>query len=189
MHRLHQDDLVGHVLPREDWEIARLSAIAEDDDRRRQPIPPRCLHRRRGEVLHPARGPFQMLGQSRRTIGEYNFARQYQQMPAPLGGGLVKASGSSLRAHRAELGQGGRGDRNQRFRRLHSWGISDKDQKMMGAERLIPRLDPFIELPAQQHVKDVTVRPAAPVVKTSRPTVSRTQDLRVSLYVCSKQRI
>jgi predicted phage terminase large subunit-like protein len=31
-----------------------------------------------------------MLDEIRRTIGEYNFAGQYQQMPAPLGGGLVK---------------------------------------------------------------------------------------------------
>ena len=33
-----------------------------------------------------------MLEQIRRTIGEYNFAGQYQQMPLPLGGGLVKAA-------------------------------------------------------------------------------------------------
>src|SRR5258707_13483737 len=32
-----------------------------------------------------------MLEQIRRTIGEYNFAGQYQQMPAPQGGGVVKA--------------------------------------------------------------------------------------------------
>jgi len=31
-----------------------------------------------------------MLDEIRRTIGEYNFAGQYQQPPAPLGGGLVK---------------------------------------------------------------------------------------------------
>jgi len=30
--------------------------------------------------------------QIRKTIGEYNFAGQYQQAPAPLGGGLVKAT-------------------------------------------------------------------------------------------------
>ena len=33
-----------------------------------------------------------MLEQIRRTIGEYNFAGQYQQMPAPLGGGMVKTA-------------------------------------------------------------------------------------------------
>jgi predicted phage terminase large subunit-like protein len=31
-----------------------------------------------------------MLEQIRRTIGEYNFAGQYQQAPSPLGGGIVK---------------------------------------------------------------------------------------------------
>jgi phage terminase large subunit-like protein len=33
-----------------------------------------------------------MLEQTRRTIAEYNFAGQYQQAPAPLSGGLVKAA-------------------------------------------------------------------------------------------------
>jgi predicted phage terminase large subunit-like protein len=41
--------------------------------------------------LHPAREPIATLDQIRRTIGEYNFAGQYQQSPAPLGGGRVKA--------------------------------------------------------------------------------------------------
>jgi len=33
-----------------------------------------------------------MLAQLRRTIGEYNFAGQYQQAPSPLGGGMIKAA-------------------------------------------------------------------------------------------------
>jgi predicted phage terminase large subunit-like protein len=41
--------------------------------------------------LHPAREPLAVLENIRRTIGEYNFAGQYQQSPAPLGGGMVKA--------------------------------------------------------------------------------------------------
>lgn len=32
MQRLHEDDLVGHVLEREDWELVRLPAIAEEDE-------------------------------------------------------------------------------------------------------------------------------------------------------------
>src|SRR3981189_1217769 len=44
-----------------------------------------------GGVLPPAREPLATLEHIRRTIGEYNFAGQYQQSPAPLGGGLVKA--------------------------------------------------------------------------------------------------
>ena len=47
--------------------------------------------RRQGEPLHPDREPLDTLDRIRRTIGEYNFAGQYQQSPAPLGGGLVKA--------------------------------------------------------------------------------------------------
>jgi len=94
MHRLHEDDLVGHVLGQEDWEVVRLPAIAEEDKRIvvDNPLGQLCFERRRGEALHPAREPLPMLEQIRRTIGEYNFAGQYQQAPSPLGGGLVKAA-------------------------------------------------------------------------------------------------
>jgi predicted phage terminase large subunit-like protein len=50
----------------------------------------RVFRRRPGEALFAAREPLEMLAEIRRTIGEYNFAGQYQQAPAPLGGGLVK---------------------------------------------------------------------------------------------------
>ena len=94
MHRLHEDDLVGHVLAQEDWDIVRFPAIAEEDKTIvvDSPLGLRRFQRRRGEALHPARESVVMLEQIRRTIGEYNFAGQYQQVPAPLGGGLVKAA-------------------------------------------------------------------------------------------------
>jgi predicted phage terminase large subunit-like protein len=93
MHRLHEDDLVGHVLAQEDWEVVCLPAIAEEDQTIAVDslLGPRCFERRRGEALHAAREPLPMLEQIRKTIGEYNFAGQYQQAPSPLGGGLVKA--------------------------------------------------------------------------------------------------
>jgi predicted phage terminase large subunit-like protein len=53
---------------------------------------PQSFGRKAGEVLHPEREPPAMLEQIRRTLGEYNFAGQYQQMPAPQGGGMVKAA-------------------------------------------------------------------------------------------------
>jgi len=92
MQRLHEDDLVGHVLAQELWEVVCFPAIAEADEAREIGTiwGPRCFRRRQGEVLHPAREPFDTLQRIRRTIGEYNFAGQYQQTPAPLGGGLVK---------------------------------------------------------------------------------------------------
>jgi len=94
MHRLHEDDLVGHVLAQEDWEVVRFPAIAEADERYLIDTlaGPRVFTRACGEALHPARESLAMLEQIRRTIGEYNFAGQYQQAPAPLGGGLVKAA-------------------------------------------------------------------------------------------------
>ena len=93
MHRLHQDDLTAHVLAQEAWEVVRLPALAEADEElcADTALGPQCFTRRRGEALQPEREPLAVLEHIRRTIGEYNFAGQYQQAPAPLGGGLVKA--------------------------------------------------------------------------------------------------
>ncbi len=94
MHRLHEDDLVGHVLAQEPWEVVRIPAIADGDAPHRiaTVLGRQSFSRCDGEALHPEREPPEMLEQIRRTIGEYNFAGQYQQAPAPLGGGMVKAA-------------------------------------------------------------------------------------------------
>ena len=87
-----EDDLVGHVLAQEDWEILSFPAIAEADEVHRIETiwGPRCFRRRQGEALHPDREPLETLDHLRRVIGEYEFAGQYQQCPPLLGGGLVK---------------------------------------------------------------------------------------------------
>ena len=92
MQRLHEDDLVGHVLGQEPWEVVSFPVIAEADEVHEVATiwGPERFTRRQGEALHPAREPLATLAHIRRTIGEYNFAGQYQQSPAPLGGGLVK---------------------------------------------------------------------------------------------------
>src|SRR3984893_8648980 len=92
MQRLHEDDLVGHVLAQEPWEVIRFPAIAEEDEVHQIETiwGPRTSPRGQGEALHPEREPLDTLDQIRHTIGEYNFAGQYQQSPAPLGGGMVK---------------------------------------------------------------------------------------------------
>ena len=96
MQRLHEDDLVGHVLGQEPWEVVSFPAIAEADEVHAIDTiwGPRCFTRRPGEALHPAREPLFVLENIRRTIGEYNFAGQYQQSPAPLGGGLDELGGT-----------------------------------------------------------------------------------------------
>jgi predicted phage terminase large subunit-like protein len=93
MQRLHEDDLVGHVLGVEPWKVIRFPAIAEEDETHviQTPYGPRRFERRAGEALHPEREPLEVLNHLREAQGEYNFAGQYQQAPAPLGGGLVRA--------------------------------------------------------------------------------------------------
>ena len=94
MQRLHEDDLVGHLLGQGNkWKVLRFPAIAEEDETYaiQTPFGPRRFQRRAGEALHPGRESLEILQNIRETQGEYNFAGQYQQAPAPLGGGLVKA--------------------------------------------------------------------------------------------------
>ncbi|MGB9646343.1 MAG: phage terminase large subunit, partial [Stellaceae bacterium] len=120
MQRLHEDDLVGHVLAQEGWEVLSFPAIAEaDEEHRIETIwEPKCFRRRQGEALHPDREPLETLYRIRRTIGEYNSAGQYQQSPAPLGGGLVKAEWFK---------RYGEKDRPERFDRIvQSWDTANK---------------------------------------------------------------
>ena len=72
MNRLHEDDLTGHVVAQEKWEIVRFPAIAEDDEIQLVDtiLGRQRLARRRGEALHPEREPPAMLEHLRRTIGE-----------------------------------------------------------------------------------------------------------------------
>src|SRR5262249_776039 len=118
--RLHEDDLVGHVVEQEPWEVLSFPAIAEADEVHEIATiwGPRHFTRQRGEALHPARESLTTLEHIRRTIGEYNFAGQYQQSPAPLGGGLVKAQWFK---------RYGEKDRPESFERVvQSWDTANK---------------------------------------------------------------
>ena len=101
MQRLHEDDLVGHVLDIErrlgldiepKWHLVRFPAIAEEDERHEVHRVQRTFvyTRKAGEPLQAEREPLEVLSQLRETMGEYQFAAQYQQSPTPLGGGMVK---------------------------------------------------------------------------------------------------
>src|SRR3984893_8903133 len=78
----------------EPWEVVRLPTIADDNELHQFEgvFGLQCFGRKEGEALHPAREPPEMLEQIRHTLGEYHFAGQYQQAPAPQGGGMVKAA-------------------------------------------------------------------------------------------------
>lgn len=94
MQRLHQNDLVGHVLEMEPWDRIVLPAIAQEaetiafDTFAGREV----VSRQEGEALHPARESLETLQRLRNVMGSYNFDAQYLQAPSPLGGGIVKQS-------------------------------------------------------------------------------------------------
>lgn len=92
MQRLHQDDLVGHLMARGDWDILALPAIAEDDERHEYFSlgQPRTFFRKAGEPLHPERESLVRIREAENAMGSYAFAGQYQQRPAPREGGMFK---------------------------------------------------------------------------------------------------
>lgn len=92
MQRLHQDDLVGHILTQDDWTVVSFPAIAETDEQVtfETIFGPRSFRRVSGEALHPARESATRLRVTQEQIGTYNFSSQYQQNPIPVGGAIVK---------------------------------------------------------------------------------------------------
>ncbi len=94
MQRLHEDDLVGHILELDDWEVVSFPAIAQEDKVHRvQTAFGAYTHRRAaGEALHPERESLATLAGMRRRLGTEYFAAQYLQSPTPPGGGKIKAA-------------------------------------------------------------------------------------------------
>jgi len=87
--RLHVDDLVGHVLDKEDWTHLRLPAIAET--RQEVIYGLDLLHiREPGELLNPEHQPIDNLEAIKRNLGTFAFAAQYQQDPLPIEGNLIR---------------------------------------------------------------------------------------------------
>ena len=124
MQRLHEDDLVGHVLKREGWEVLSFPAIAETDEIHvvETPFGGKEFSRPAGEALHPDRESLETLAEIRATVGEYNFAGQYQQTPAPAGGGMIKEAW--FRRYR-------RGECLEKFDQLiQSWDTANKPSEL-----------------------------------------------------------
>ncbi|MGJ8623157.1 MAG: phage terminase large subunit [Yoonia sp.] len=87
--RVHEGDLAGMLLEQGGWTHLDLQAIADE----RQVIDLGWrgkIIREPGHLLHPDRLSQEVLDERQVELGAYLFAAQYQQRPAPLGGGLVK---------------------------------------------------------------------------------------------------
>jgi len=124
MQRLHQDDLVGHVLEQGGWGTLVLPAIAEE----RQIFDYTNIfgnHRKvrlEGDVLHPERESEPILHRLKATLGEYHYAGQYQQAPAPSGGGIFKREW--IRFHEPH-------ERPEKFDQvLQSWDTANKETEL-----------------------------------------------------------
>jgi predicted phage terminase large subunit-like protein len=94
MQRLHQDDLIGHLLEKDNWDIVSLPAIAEQDELFEAESWCGCIvfKRRAGELLDPRRDTMESLEQLRSSMGSYAFEAQYQQNPQPEGGAIIKTN-------------------------------------------------------------------------------------------------
>lgn len=91
MQRLHENDTAGFLLQQGGWHQLNLPAIAESE----QTIPVgegKYIQRKPGELLHPERLPRRILSEISEQQGTYRFAAQYQQNPAPAGGGIIQSS-------------------------------------------------------------------------------------------------
>jgi predicted phage terminase large subunit-like protein len=88
MQRLHEDDLVGHLLQQQGWTHLNLPAIAELEEHIE--IGPGKFHIRHvGDLLHPERESTAALDGIKRAMGSATFAAQYQQSPVPPGGNMI----------------------------------------------------------------------------------------------------
>lgn len=88
MQRLHQNDLTGHLLEKGGWE--HLCIPAECEKKTFYQIGNFKKNYEEGEILHPERENKEQLNAVKRELGSYAYAGQYQQRPAPAGGGIFK---------------------------------------------------------------------------------------------------
>lgn len=88
MQRLHIDDLTGHLLKQNGWDLLSLPAIGEKDEKFRLSNG-NLVGRKSGEALNPELEPLEILDNQRKLMSNYNFSAQYQQNPIPAKGNVI----------------------------------------------------------------------------------------------------
>lgn len=91
MQRLHAEDTTGHALKEGGWEHLVIPHEAEGKTTVVFPSG-RIVEREDGELLHEERMGKEETKKIRKRLGTYAYDGQYQQRPAPLGGGRIKLS-------------------------------------------------------------------------------------------------
>lgn len=98
MQRLHEMDPTGHLLQKtgeegmSDWRMLTIPAESNVRHVVRFPITHKKFYRNPGDILWPEREGKKELAVQKRAMGSYGYAGQYQQSPAPIGGGMIKTS-------------------------------------------------------------------------------------------------
>jgi hypothetical protein len=88
MQRLHEDDLVGHLIKLGQWEVLNLPATAPFD--MSVPLSDYRKHLwKKGELLHPARLSQAVLDDLKRNMGTDIFNAQYGMAPVPETGNMI----------------------------------------------------------------------------------------------------
>lgn len=88
MQRLHVDDLTGHLLRKGGWEHLCIPMQAEESTTYKQGS--MKITRARGELLHGERFGKEEVKAKKIVLGSYGYSGQYQQRPAPRGGGIIE---------------------------------------------------------------------------------------------------
>lgn len=188
MQRLHQDDLVGHLLELDNWEVLRFPAIAEEDELHiaETKFGEIQFERKAGEVLDQQRETLETLQQLRQQMGDYAFQSQYQQNPIPVGGAIIKTDW--LRYYTPE-------ERPSRFSTvIQSWDTANKSGEfndysvcttwgvLNGRYYLLDVLRRRLEYPdLRRSVKELAGKhsPNAVVIEDKGSGTQLLQDLRV----------
>ena len=96
MQRVHEDDLVGYIMQKEgvwkDWDHICLPSEYDPDHK----YPFKCSfgledwRTKKDEILWDEMYPKHVLDEKKLGMGSYAYAGQFQQIPAPSEGGLIK---------------------------------------------------------------------------------------------------
>jgi hypothetical protein len=90
MQRIHVEDLVGYLLENEaGFEVLSLPAVAQSTTTYDLGGGPTHV-REKGDLLHPAHEPAEVLREIKKSMGSMLFSAQYQQAPEPAGGKIIK---------------------------------------------------------------------------------------------------
>lgn len=90
MQRVHEEDLSGHLLAKGGWEHLCLPAMYESKRKCITSIGWQDPRKEDNELLWPERLPETILSELEQQLGSRAYAGQFQQRPAPAGGGIFK---------------------------------------------------------------------------------------------------